>query len=40
MRMLTLNVVNKIVTKTLTVQIFNRLTVGTDLYSYELTWAS
>ena len=41
-RMPTLKVVNKTATNTLhgTVQFFNCLTVGTDVYSYELTWVS
>ena len=39
-----LSLCNKIIIQLLlihfTVQIFQRLTVGTDLYSYELTWVS
>ena len=40
MRTLTLKVVNKTVTNTLHGTNFKRLTVGTDVYSYELTWVS
>ena len=37
---LTLKIVNKTVTNTLHVKIFNCLAIGTDYYNYELAWVS